>query len=48
MDSAPVGGQQETHLVSFDSVFDASSGQGRNNENHGNGRNGGIVGPRTA
>ena len=42
------GGPQGIHHVLFGSVFDASSGQGGNNENHGNRRNGGTIGPRIA
>ena len=41
----PFGGPQGNRRVSFGSVFDASSGQGGNN--NGNDRNGGTIGSRT-
>ena len=48
MDSTPIGGQQGSRRILFGYVFNASSRQGGNNEIHGNGRNGAIVGPKTA
>ena len=43
--STPFGGPQSNCRVSFGSIFDASSGQG--GDNNGNDGNGGTMGSRT-
>ena len=48
MSPTPFSGPQGSHHVSFGSVFHASLGQGGNNKNNGNDRNGGTVGLRIA
>ena len=43
----PFSGPQGSRRVLFGSIFDASSGQGGNNDNNGYSGNGDIVAPRT-